>query len=92
MSAAGFEPEVFAGAASESAKDVSHVRDVEIATSFSADSVRHLERPRVRSRIEASGEVERLDQTMHEELPGGGRRMRRNIGARLTEGDRWRWR
>jgi hypothetical protein len=88
MSAAGVEPEVFAGAASETAKDEARERDVEIATSFSADSVRHLERPRVRSRIEASGEVERLDESMREKLPGGGRRTLRNIGARLTEGDR----
>jgi hypothetical protein len=87
MSAGGVEPEVFAGAAAESAKDTARKRDVEIATSFSADSVRHLEQPRVRSRIESSGQVERLDESMREELPGGGRRVRRNIGARLTEGD-----
>ena len=92
MSGAGVEPDVFAGAATESAKDDSSERDVEIATSFSADSVRQLERPRVRTRIDASGEVDRLDESVREELPGGGRRVRRNIGARLTEGDASRWR
>jgi hypothetical protein len=88
MSAEEVRPEVFAGAASETAKDEASERDVEIATTFSADSVRHLERPRVRSSVEASGDIERLDESVHEELPGGGRRSRRNIGARLTEGGR----
>jgi hypothetical protein len=89
-------PEVFAGAAAESAKDTTAERDVEISARFSADSVRHLERPRVRSRIEADGEVERLDETVRENLPNGvkpGRtyrdvRLRRNFGARLVEGER----
>jgi hypothetical protein len=88
MSTEGVEPEVFAGAASETAKDEARERDVEIAASFSADSVRHLERSRVKSQVEASGEIEHLDERVHEQLPGGGRRTRRNIGARLTEGDR----
>jgi hypothetical protein len=88
MSAEKVEAEVFAGAASETAKDEATERDVEIAATFSAESVRHLERPRVRSSVESSGVIERLDESVHEELPGGGRRSRRNIGARLTEGDR----
>jgi hypothetical protein len=88
--------EVFAGAAAESAKDTTAERDVEIAASFSAVEVRHLERPRARSRIEADGDVERLDETARENLPDEvepGRtyrnvRLRRNLGARLREGKR----
>jgi hypothetical protein len=90
------KPEVFAGAAAETAKDTTAERDVEIAVSFSADSVRHLERPRVTSRIEADSEVERLDETARENLPDEverGRsyrkvRLRRNFGARLVEEER----
>jgi len=87
-------PEVFAGAAAESAKETSPERDVEIAASFSAAEVRHLERPRIRSRIEVDGKAERLDESARENLPAQvepGRvykdvKGRRNIGARLTGG------
>jgi|tagenome__1003787_1003787.scaffolds.fasta_scaffold18727862_2 hypothetical protein len=93
MSVGRGHPEVFAGAAAESAKDTRAVRDVEIAASFSADEIRHLQRPRVRSRIEVDGKVERLDETARENLPEKvepGRvykdvRLRRNFGARLME-------
>jgi hypothetical protein len=86
-------PEVFAGAAAETAKDTSRERDVEIAASFSAAEVRHLERPRIRSRIEVDGKAERLDESARENLPERvepGRvykdvRVRRNFGARLVE-------
>jgi len=87
-------PEVFAGAAAESAKETSPERDVEIAASFSAAEVRHLERPRISSRIEVDGKAERLDESARENLPEQvepGRvykyvKRRRNIGARLTGG------
>jgi len=96
MSEGRGQPEVFAGAAAESAKDTSRERDVEIVSSFSADSVRHLERPRIRSRIEVTGKAERLDETARENLPDQVEpgdvyrdvRVRRNFGARLTAGER----
>ena len=96
MSDGRAHPEVFAGAAAESAKDTTRERDVEIASSLSADSVRHFDRPRVRSRIEVRGEAERLDETVRENLPKRvepGRvyrdvRLRRTFGARLVAGER----
>ena len=87
-------PEVFAGAAAESAKDTAPERDVEIVARFSAAEVVHLERPRIRSRIEVEGQAERLNESARENLPEQvepGRvykhvKARRNIGARLTGG------
>jgi hypothetical protein len=86
-------PEVFAGAAAESARVTAAERDVEIEASFSAAEVRHLERPRARSWIEADGGVERLDESVRENLPDRVEpgqvyravRVRRNVGARLTD-------
>jgi hypothetical protein len=81
------EGEVFAGAGAESAKDESP--DVEIAASFSAESVRHLTEPRVR--FSADGEPR--DETVRENLPQRVEpgqvyrdvRLRRSFGARLKE-------
>jgi hypothetical protein len=95
MSGGRGHPEIFAGAAAESATDTGE-RDVEIAASFSAAEVRHLERPRSRSRIEADGQIERLDESVRENLPSRVEpgevyknvRVRRNLGARLTAGGR----
>jgi hypothetical protein len=95
MSESRGHPEIFAGAAAEPATDTGR-RDVEIAASFSAAEVRHLERPRVRSRIEADGRIERLDESVRENLPSRlepgevykNVRVRRNVGARLTGGSR----
>jgi len=80
-------PEVFAGAAAESAKHGSP--DIEIAASFSAESVRHTDRPRVHTSVDG----ERHDEMMRENLPDRvepGRvykdvRLRRSVGARLVE-------
>jgi hypothetical protein len=77
------QPEVFAGAAAETAKDRAAERDVEIAASFSADSVRQLKRANVSWRVEASRDYEQLDERVHGPEWG-----RRNFGARLVEGER----
>jgi len=83
--------EVFAGAATETVRDGGTPEDVEIAASFTAQRLRHLERPRTHGRVEGAGELEKLDEVIRENLPeriepGRGYadvRVRRHVGGRL---------
>jgi len=90
MSDGRVHPEVFAGAATETARDADPRRDVEIAASFSAQRLRHLERPRARIWVSAGGELEKVDDATRKNLPDrveAGRtytdvRGRRHVGGR----------
>ena len=91
MSDGRVHPEVLAGAATETSRDGDPPRDVEIAASFSARRLRHLEPPRARTRVSGSGPLEELDGTTRENLPGrveadriyADARIRRRVGGRL---------
>jgi hypothetical protein len=85
------DPEVFAGADAETARDADPPADVEIRASFSADRLRHLERPRCRVHTDAGEHGESLDEKVRENLPERvepGRtyqrpRIRRAVGVRV---------
>ena len=62
-------PEVFAGADADTALDAGRPADVEIAASFSAQRLRHLEPPRSRSHVFAGEHGEPLDEKVRENLP-----------------------
>jgi hypothetical protein len=87
------DPEVFAGARSEVERAEESPPDVEIEVSFSAERVRHVERPRVRTRVHGEPEAETLDETARENLPERvepGRiyskvRGRRTLGGRVRD-------
>lgn len=85
------EPEVFAGAGAETARDEDLSWDVEIAGSFSAERLRHVERPSASARVTGEGGVKTLDDATRENLPASvevgqtytGVRGRRHVGGRL---------
>jgi hypothetical protein len=86
------DPEVFAGARSA----VEHVEDtppdVEIEASFSAERLRHGERPRVRTRVQGEPDAQPVDETARENLPEHVEpgRIYRDVRGRRTLGGRLR--
>jgi hypothetical protein len=63
------DPEVFAGADAGTAPDAGRPADVEIGASFSAQRLRHLERPRAHLRIDAGEQGEPREEKVRENLP-----------------------
>jgi hypothetical protein len=87
------DPEVFAGARSEVERREDSPPDVEIEVSFSAERVKHVESPRIRTRVRGEPGAETLSESARENLPERvepGRnykdvRGRRTLGGRLRD-------
>jgi hypothetical protein len=85
------KPVVFAGANADTARDAEPAADVEIRGSFSAQRLRHLERPRSRSRVDPGEYGEPREEKARENLPARVEAnrtyehpgMRRMVGVRL---------